>query len=287
MNATPRLAERVSRPECEPWLALLRQAFAPGIEQEFGRMVTGAPRQRAGQVVPLLTGMTIAVDPAAVRRYLDGLLTAAARVSGAGGGAAPGEADTLSLLEAAITQETPAMARVAASTGLDPDLLRAVAPVVAMPVLQASRRAWSPQVSPHWSRPFCPICGAWPGLAEVRGLDRTRRFRCLRCASDWHAEWLMCPYCENREHTRLGALVSADDAETRKAETCTRCFGYVKSVTTLQASEASQLGLLDVETIELDVAAIEHGYSRPDEPGHPLDVRVEPKRARRVIGWRW
>ena len=33
-------------------------------------------------------------------------------------------------------------------------------------------------------------------------------------------------------------------------------------------------------SLELDLAALEQGYSRPDRPGFPLEVTVEPARRR-------
>jgi FdhE protein len=114
----------------------------------------------------------------------------------------------------------------------------------------------------------------------------SRKVPRLAPPGDWHAEWLACPYCGNRDHTQLGALVSAESPETRKAETCKRCLGYVKSVTTLGPSEPVELAVLDLETLELDVAALEHGFHRPAGPGYRLGVRVEPKRRRGLLGWR-
>lgn len=215
-------AMSTGRAECEPWLALLGHAFTPAADREFARMVTGAPSRSTHEEVPPLAGATIAVDATVLHRYVNRLLETAARAVGAPGRTAIDEEGALSLLEAAIAEQSSTLTRAATSAGLDAGLLSAVAPVAAMPLLRVHHLRWSAHVSPYWARPFCPVCGAWPGLAEVRGLDRTRRFRCLRCASDWYAEWLACPYCENRRHTELGALVSADSPETRKAETCAR-----------------------------------------------------------------
>lgn len=52
----------------------------------------------------------------------------------------------------------------------------------------------------------------------------------------------------------------------------------MKSVTTLGPCPPDELLLLDLETVELDVAALEHGYRRPDGLGHPIDVTVAPRR---------
>lgn len=295
MSASPRLAQLSrERPECEPWLRLLGETFSAAQDDAWTRMVAAAPAAGAGGGAgehdrSLLAAATLGIDVAVVRRHVERLLATAADVTRSRATSVSirvGDVHAVSLLAAAIAQDSAALDDAAASAGIEPGVAHAIAPLVALPLLQAHARAWAGRVSAGWMRPWCPVCGAWPGLAEVRGLDRTRRFRCVRCSSDWHAEWLACPYCGNREHTQLGALVSADSPETRKAETCKRCLGYVKSVTTLQASGLVELAILDVETIELDVAAVEHGYRRPDGPGHALGVRIEPKRPRGLFAWR-
>jgi FdhE protein len=134
-------------------------------------------------------------------------------------------------------------------------------------------------VSPAWRAGHCPVCGAWPTIAEARGLEGTRRFRCGRCGGDWDASWLACPYCGNREHTQLGALVPSHDTTTLRVETCTRCLGYVKTVTALRPCPPMEVALLDLETVALDIAALEHGYRRPEALA--VDLRV---RARRPSG---
>jgi hypothetical protein len=46
-------------------------------------------------------------------------------------------------------------------------------------------------------------------------------------------------------------------------------------VTTIQAIPPFEIGMMDMQTLELDVAALDQDYGRPDVPGFPLDVAVE------------
>ena len=55
-----------------------------------------------------------------------------------------------------------------------------------------------------WGRGYCPACGAWPVLAEQRGLEQRRYLRCGLCASAWEVDRLLCPFCGNRDHLLLG-----------------------------------------------------------------------------------
>jgi FdhE protein len=274
------------RPECEPWLALVREAFRPDVEAAFDRVTADTPRPGEPGDRPLLADVAITLETRVLARYLDRLLSLASRTAGSPARWSLPEAAGLALLEAAIADDRVTIASLAATGGVPAEPLTTVASVAVMPVLQAYRRRWASLIPSAWTRPFCPMCGAWPGLAEARGLERTRRFRCLRCASDWQADWLQCPYCGNRDHRELGALASEATAETRRAETCSRCHGYVKTIATLQASAPADLVALDIETIELDIAAMERGYHRPAGLGYPLGVRVTPVRRGSPFRWR-
>ncbi len=56
--------------------------------------------------------------------------------------------------------------------------------------------------------------------------------------------------------------------------TCSTCRGYVKSFATLQPIPPFELLLQDLETVELDLVALDRGYARPEEPGFNLDVQL-------------
>ena len=125
-----------------------------------------------------------------------------------------------------------------------------------------------------WLRGYCPLCGGWPTLVEMRGLDRSRRLRCGRCNGDWQLPVLRCPYCDELRHHQLHALAPEGDEQTRRVDVCESCKGYIKTFTTLQAQPLRSLALLDLATLELDVMAQDRGYTRPSRPGYPLEVSL-------------
>ena len=55
-------------------------------------------------------------------------------------------------------------------------------------------------------------------------------------------------------------------------------------MTTLGPTPADDLGLVDLATVELDVAALEHGYARPTGPGAALGAHVSAAGGR-LSGW--
>lgn len=151
-----------------------------------------------------------------------------------------------------------------------------LAHLASLPVLAACRRVFASRIPNPWPQGWCRVCGAWPVLAELRGLERERRLRCGRCGDDWGFPWLRCVFCGEGRHERLSALVPEGAGESRRVEGCRECRGALKSVATLGALSHSAVLLTDGETIELDVAAVENGYRRPSAQG--LSVSVRPTR---------
>jgi FdhE protein len=228
--------------------------------------------------VPLLNGLALQVDADVAQRLVRRLASTAAagHLPDAASlrGYRPSAADAVALIEAAVRQDLTELAALADAAGVERGPLMSVAHLAALPLLQSCGRLLADQVPRHWPHGHCPICGAWPILAERRGLDRSRRLRCGRCAAEWEVQWLCCAYCDEREHERLGSLVPEDGGETLKVETCTSCQGYLKSIATLQGIPPFELLLRDLETVELDLVAVERGYGRPEESRFRLKVRL-------------
>jgi FdhE protein len=275
------------RPEWRAWLRPLgavRRALddagwrTPFAEAESPAVGVPAP-------APLLHGRTLEVDATRVRRLVRRLAAAAVGEEPASAslrGYRPTAADALRLLAAAVRQDRAAIEALADAGVVDPSALGSAADLAALPLLHACGRLLADRVPRFWPHGYCPVCAAWPILSERRGLDRTRRLRCGRCGGDWEVEWLCCIYCGEREHERLGSLVLEDGGERLKVETCASCRGYLKSVSSLQAIPPFDLLLQDLETVELDLVALDRGYRRPQEAGFPLDARVVARAPRRM-----
>jgi FdhE protein len=240
---------------------------------------SGAGSSGAGAGAPLLQGRTIAIDLERATRLVRRLATLAV-AEGSGGlrggvalaGYRPSGSEILELLRRAMRQEASGTADPAAG-GIDAGAVRAIGELAVRPLLRACAAVLEEHVPAQWRHGYCPICAAWPVLVEQRGLDRARWARCGRCGGQWRADWLRCVFCGEREHERLGSLVPEDGGEVLKLETCSTCHGYVKTVTTLQAQSPLELLLRDVETLELDLIALDRGYERP-APMFRLDVRL-------------
>lgn len=275
-------------PEWKPWLELLDAARRAASEPFWSVAAPVVPAADRAADAPLLQGATIALPHRPARRWVRSLIRLAARQD------TPGAAslarlkfrrlDVAALLEAAIALDPSAVEEIAKESGADANALAAVAQFAAFPLLQACGRRLEEHVVGDWSEGYCPICGAWPSLVEMRGIERTRRHRCGRCGADWAATVLRCPFCDERDHRKQGGLVPDGEEELRKVDTCHTCRSYMKAITTLGPIAPDAVLLEDLATVELDLAAIERGYARPDRPGYSVRVRAGGGGARVTSG---
>lgn len=285
-NALDALRRR--QPEWSPWLTVLEQVQREIMETRWELAVPERtePRARA----PLLAGCAISIEEAAVRRLLERLIDVASR-SGTPKMASlklaqHRDLDAAALFGASIRQSGDAGAASAVAAGTSGEAFQAVMSLVPVPFLHACTRRWRSAIPGDWIDGYCPVCGAWPAFAEVRGIERSRYLRCGRCGSDWYRPLLRCPYCETSDHEQLTTLVPEKSGLTRAIDACRSCRGYVKSFTRLQACPPASVMIEDLESVELDVAALELGYSRRAGTGYPMDVTiVATSAARRFFSW--
>ena len=264
-------------PEWEPWLAVVQEVLSEATNSEWDACVPVRTEAQQSKV-PLLAGTTLALDKRSVHRLLEKLIRIAHR-SGTPEMATlepalHADLDFLNLFKASLCQDSDRLKEIAADLGADSEAFQAVAALLPVPLLNACNRRWASSKSVSWVEGYCPVCGAWPAFAEVRGIERSRYFRCGRCGGEWQAQCLFCPYCGMNDHNELVSLVPEKSGSNSVIDACKRCLGYVKTFTKLQGSPAAKVMLDDLATVDLDVAAIEQGYKRPQGAGYSLDVTV-------------
>lgn len=191
-----------------------------------------------------------------------------------------GDLDAASLLGASLSRDQAAIRTGATHRGLAPDLVWLVAELAIGPFAHALQRTLfagamkaqgadpagesgnNPLVPAldAWNHGYCPACGSWPALAEVVGGHRT--LRCSLCAAAWELATYACVYCTE---SGVPFVTAAPDEERkdRRLELCSGCGAYLKTVDVVTLSPFPLLSIGDLETMDLDVAAMEHGYARP------------------------
>jgi len=286
---------RRERPEWEPWLVvvdeILREAGSPAWEATVPAAV---PAQRTA--VPLLAGTTLTVEAALVSRLFERLIRTASRAGtpkmSSLKAALRAELEWAPLFTASLCQDSDRIDEIAAVSGAavsgaDAEALHAVIALLPVPFLHACNRRWASSISASWVEGYCPVCGSLPAFAEVRGIERNRYFRCGRCGGEWHARALYCPYCAMSDHDELVALVPEKGGSNAVIDACQRCLGYVKTFTRLQGCSPGAVMLEDLASVDLDVAAIEHGFARSPVPGFARGITVTDKGPRRgFFAWK-
>jgi FdhE protein len=291
------------RREWGPWLAVvetvLRETGAPVWDAAVPTVldpavVTPDPAAAPHPPVPLLAGAAVALPARAVRRLFERLLGVASLGESSKmqtvRGTLDADVDALALFTASLCQDGGPVHAAATASGADAEALQAVTALLSVPFLHACRRRFASSIRESWVQAYCPLCGSWPAFAEVRGIERSRVFRCGRCGGEWHARALWCPYCDMADHDELVRLQpeNADVAGASGAiDACNSCRGYVKTFTRLQGCDPGAVMLEDLASVALDIAALDQGYSRPSGAGHALGVRVSDNATtRRFFAWK-
>jgi len=273
---------REARPDLEPALALQRQLLARVLEAaallDGGRLPRLSLPSRylaakLGRGVPALAGEPIPLPVPALEPTLLRLCDALA-AGGAGEAAAHvrsaiagGGLDAASLLTASLHRDQAAVRTAAVHRGLSPDLLWLAAELAVSPFVHALQRlllggatADLEAALDKWDRGYCAACGSWPAVAEVVHGHRT--LRCSFCAAAWDLPTYACIYCREAGEPFVTAAPD-EERKDRRVEVCSACGGYLKTIDLPELSAFPLLSISDIETTDLDVAAMEHGYRRP------------------------
>jgi FdhE protein len=271
-----------ARPDLAPALDLQKRLLALVSELahvfDTGRLprLSLPPKYLAAKLargVPVFTGEPIPVPSAIIKPTLLQLCEALA--SGGAGDAAShihaaidnGAIEVGSLLTASLTRNQTAIRTGATHRGLAPDLVWLVGELAVGPfvhVLQRTLLAAPAGELEHaldaWSQGYCPACGSWPALAEV--VEGHRTMRCSFCSSAWEMKTYACTYCAESGEPFVTAAPD-EERKDRRLEVCSGCGGYLKTIDVAELSPFPLLSISDIETTDLDVAAMEHGYQRP------------------------
>jgi FdhE protein len=224
-------------------------------------------QERRAPDAPLLHGATLRVDAGSATRLVMRLageldITIMKRV------------EPLSLILVGVERANETLDALAGRLAAPADTVAVLAQLCSLPLLLNAAKTLDADASRTWQRGYCPVCGAWPSMAEMRGIQRERRMRCGCCGSDWLLPVLRCAFCDETDHQKLGVLLNEEGAQHIRVETCSTCRGYLKTLTTLGMLPFTTLATKDVSTIAYDLAARDRGYSRPSRPGFQVHVEI-------------
>jgi FdhE protein len=181
---------------------------------------------------------------------------------------ADGSMEAGSLLTASLTRNQEAIRTGSVHRALAPDLVWLIAELATTPfayalqqsIFRAGDHDDFTAACKNWSHGYCPACGSWPALAECA--DSHRVLRCSFCAVAWELNTYACNYCtESGEPFKTAA--PDEERKDRRLEICSACRSYLKTIDLPELSPFPLVAVVDMETMDLDLAAMEHGYGRP------------------------
>lgn len=280
---------RQRQPELEQTVKLQRELIRVTIDtaEVIGRgrlpRLSLPPRYVAAKLlrgVPAIAREPIPVPVSALQPALSELCQELVR---GGAGDAPnqirsaiaeGLIDAASLLTASLSRNQQAIRACAIHQGWAPDLLWLVAELAVSPYANHLQRVLlgsdtSPELTAAldaWPHGYCPACGSWPAMAEV--VSGRRLLRCSFCALAWDLTASGCVQCGEKVNV---AVDEADEGSRGRAlELCDACRTYLKSLDVARPSPFPLVAVSDLDTMDLDVAAMERGYGRPALKGFAL-----------------
>ena len=275
-------AIRAARPDLAPALDLQRTLLTLVVDLEHALDAGGLPRlslppkylaAKLARGVPIFCGEPIPLPVPVLTPVLLQYCEALA-VGGAGDAAArigdairSGQIEPASLLAASLARNQTAIRTGASHRGLAPDLVWLVAELAVSPFVHLLQRMFSHPTDDRlvsaleaWNHGYCPACGSWPAVAEVVSGHRT--LRCSFCSCGWELAAYACIYC-GESGEKFVTAAPDDERKDRRVEVCSSCGGYLKTVDLPELSPFPLLSISDIETTDLDLAAMEHGYQRP------------------------
>lgn len=252
-------------PTWRKWVDLVELAVAESQQPVWSECVQ--VRQQLSPDAPLLHDATLRVNVERATEF-------ARRLADNLGIVALEAVDPLALILAGVERDVGTIDLLAGKLAVSTDTVALLGQLSALPLLLNVARALSPEASRTWQRGYCPVCGAWPSMVEMRGIQRERRMRCGCCGSDWLLPVLRCAFCSENDHKMLGVLLPEHGEPQVRIETCSTCRGYLKTLNTLTTLPFPTLALKDMSTIAFDLAAQERGFARPTRPGWQLEVEI-------------
>jgi FdhE protein len=245
---------------CKSLESILIALFAEPVTEAPPEIAADSAREKWNAAVPLLHEVPLSLDAIAFRRRWLSVCAAM-----------PGEdvailskatLDPIALLNAVLSGRHESVATQAQSLSVNPEQLATVLRLSALPVLAHFAETLAGlRTGLAWDYGYCPTCGSWPLLAEVRGLEQLRILRCGLCATAWNGSRFRCFYCVVEDHRSLGYFHVEGEEDRYRAATCDECRGYVKVISTLAPLSPSQLLIADLATLHLDLAAANRGFS--------------------------
>ncbi|MCD6348742.1 MAG: formate dehydrogenase accessory protein FdhE [Candidatus Korarchaeota archaeon] len=136
---------------------------------------------------------------------------------------------------------------VSVETGVDLDLVSAIALWTLQPVLMAIKKLVDGEELRGWRNGFCPICGSYTRTGYIEG--GRNHLKCEVCGMEWPYEDRRCPFCGNEDGKISYQSINKDRF---RLYICEKCGEYWKIVNEDVSGKEVPRELYPVWTFELD-----------------------------------
>ena len=189
-----------------------------------------------------------------------------------------------SLLTASLTRDQDAIRTGAAHRGLAPDLLWLVAELAVSPFAHALQQRAALRAATasdshagalrarRWTHGYCPP--AAPGRRSPRSSSSHRVLRCSFCALAWELPTLRVRLLRRGGEPFVTAAPN-EERKDRRLEALRRLPQLPEDRRRAELSPFPLLAIADLETMDLDVAAMERGYTAAAAEGVRTTLSVE------------
>jgi FdhE protein len=110
-----------------------------------------------------------------------------------------------------------------------------------------------------WRKGYCPFCGSFPELSVLKGAEGQRWLRCALCGHEWRFMKMVCPFCENSDHERMG-FSYIPDRPYEGVEICARCRRYLLGIDLRRGGEDGVLDTVATGLLRMEILAQEAGF---------------------------
>ncbi len=117
--------------------------------------------------------------------------------------------------------------------------------------------------SEAWGHGHCPYCGGTPHLSYLKGKKGKRMHACSVCLAVYRAPRIQCPYCLEQRQEKL-KYFTTETVKDAQVCVCGSCKNYIKICDMREYENFAPCPHVDdVNTLLLDVMALQQGYENP------------------------
>lgn len=135
----------------------------------------------------------------------------------------------------------------------------AMTPSIERAALELASRT---DLSNSWPHGHCPVCGSMPIMSDLREKEGFRYNVCGFCHSEYHVPRLQCPFCLEKDTSKL-EYYEAEEEPGVRINACTTCNLYIKITDYRKLDRRSMPLVDDLDSLSLDVAARDKKFKRP------------------------